>query len=285
VYATRASDDGVTTVEFGDGVAGSRPATGTENITAVYRKGMGSAGNVDAGTIILLPIRPLGVRAVTNPLPARGATDPEARDDIRRNAALTILTLDRIVSLQDYENFARAFAGVAKALATWSWIGRMRGVFVTVAGAKGADLPESSPTFINLLAAMRAAGDPKVPLRVKSYRNAFFRLAGTVAIEPDQTKDVVLAMVEAALRAAFSFEARDFGQPVALSEVLAAMQSVPGVLAVQVTQFFRTDDPDAGGLDRVLTASMPVSGSAGSPLSAELLTLDPRPLDLVGTST
>jgi predicted phage baseplate assembly protein len=284
VYVARTGDDGVTTVEFGDGIAGARPATGTENITAVYRKGMGSAGNVDAGKIMLLPVRPLGVRSVTNPLPASGATDPEQAGDIRRNAALNILTLDRIVSLQDYENFARAFAGVAKALATWSWIGRTRGVFVTVAGANGADLPPTGQTYVNLLAAMRKAGDPNVPLRVQTYRNAFFRLAATVTTDPAYAIDAVLTAVESTLRAAFSFDARDFGQPVALSEVLAAIQSVSGVRAAQVTQFFRTDDPNAGGLGSVLTAAVPLSGSAGEPLAAELLTLDPRPLDLVGVS-
>ena len=48
-----------------------------------------------------------------------------------------MLTLGRIVSLEDYEDFARAFAGIEKALATWMWSGEKRGVFVTVAGAKG----------------------------------------------------------------------------------------------------------------------------------------------------
>ncbi len=282
VYVARTGDDGQTTVAFGDGVAGARPPTGTENIQAIYRKGMGSAGNVDAGKIVLLPVRPLGVRGVGNPLPASGATDPEQAADIRRNAALTILTLDRIVSLQDYEDFARAFAGVAKALASWSWTGRMRGVFVTVAGANGAALPSDGQIFANLLAAMRKAGDPNVPLRVQSFRNAFFRLAATVTIEPALSNDLVLGLVERTLRAAFAFDARDFGQPVALSEVLAVMQSVPGVRAVQVTQFFRTDDPNGGGLANILIASVPVSGSAGEPLAAELLTLDQRPLDLIG---
>ena len=157
VFVTQTGDDGSTTVEFGDGVTGARPATGSENITAIYRKGMGAAGNVDAGKITLLPVRPLGVRGVINPLPASGATDPEQRDDIRRNAALTILTLDRIVSLQDYEDFARAFAGIAKALATWSWIGQTRGVFVTVAGPTAPQLADTGQTYINLLAAMRKA--------------------------------------------------------------------------------------------------------------------------------
>lgn len=285
VYTTRITDDGRTLVTFGDGATGARPASGQENVTAVYRVGMGAIGDVGAARLTLLTTRPPGVRGVTNPLPAAGAAGPESLEDIRRNAALTMLTLDRIVSLQDYEDFARAFAGVAKALATWSWVGSRRGVFVTVGGVDGAALPPGSRTYANLLAAMGKAGDPQVALRVQTYRDAFFRLAATVTVEPEQEIAPVLAAVEAVLRARFSYAARSFGQPVALSEVLAAAQPTPGVRAVQVTGFFRTDDEDAddgGGIADVLLASRPQPGADGVPLAAELLMLDPRPLDLVG---
>ena len=81
---------------------------------------------------------------LTNQLIARGnvAADPESRDDARHNAPLTVLALDRIVSLQDYEDFAGAFSGIGKALATWTWDGERRAVFVTVAGPgpAGSDL-------------------------------------------------------------------------------------------------------------------------------------------------
>ena len=89
---------------------------------------------VQAGQLSLLMKRPLGVLAVTNPQDAQGGEDRESLDNGRANAPLTILTLDRIVSLEDYQNFAQAFAGIAKALATWTWNGQVRGVFVTVAG-------------------------------------------------------------------------------------------------------------------------------------------------------
>ena len=284
IFVTRTSDDGATTVEFGNGQAGARPPTGVENIVAVYRKGAGAAGNVEANRLSLLTARPPGVRSVTNPLSAKGATDPESRDDIRRNAALTMLTLDRIVSLQDYEDFARAFAGVAKASATWTWSGQTRGVFVTVAGAGGAELAEQDQTYINLLAAMRKAGDPHVSLRVQTYRKAYFRIAATVMVDPDARKEDVLAAVEQKLRTAFSFDARAFGQPAALSEVMAAIQSVAGVRAVDVDKFFRIDDPNGEGISRILIAAAPEAGTEDQPLAAELLTLDSRPVELVGAN-
>jgi hypothetical protein len=92
--------------------------------------------------------------------------------------------------------------------------------------------------------------------------------------------------VEQALRASFSFDARAFGQPVMLSEVMAAMQAVPGVLAVDLTRLRRIDN----GFRRrelllfsdALSAAAPSMEDDGTLLAAELLTLDPRPVQLTG---
>jgi len=300
VFVTHTADDGTTTVLFGDGVNGARPATGVENISAIYRKGIGAVGNVDAGQLSLLTTRPLGVRSVANPLAAGGGTDPELIDSIRRNAPLTILTMDRIVSLQDYEDFSHAFAGVAKAMAVpWTWSGHARGVFLTIAGPGGADIERDSVTYANLLAAIQNAGAPHVPLQVQSYRKAYFELAATITVKPDFQTDSVVAAVEQALSLQFSFDARAFGQPVMLSEVMAVMQAVPGVLAVDIDRLSRIGNLSGNidGLSRSddllrfellppasLSAAVPEMLSDGTLLAAELLTLDPRPVDLRGVS-
>jgi predicted phage baseplate assembly protein len=283
VYVTHTSEQGQTTVEFGDGLNGTRTPTGFDNIRATYRKGMGAAGNVDADQLSLLLTRPPGVRSVTNPLPASGGTDPEPGDGIRRNAPVTILTMGRIVSLRDYEDFARAFAGVGKALASpWIWSGHARGVFLTVAGPEGADLPADGRTYANLLAAIQKAGGSHVPVRMQSYRKAFFRLAGTVTVASDAQPDLVVAAVKAALRSSFSFEARAFGRPVNLSDVVAVMQAVPGVVAVDIDELRRTDGIGGDGLVQPLPAALPQIDDTGSLLAAELLILDPRPVALRG---
>lgn len=278
VFVTRMGEDGKTTVQFGDGKAGARPATGAGNIRATYRKGIGKGGNVKPGQLSLLLTRPLGVKEVTNPLAASGGDDPEQLEQARTNAPLTVLTLGRIVSLQDYQDFARSFAGVAKALATWTWDGQTRGIFVTIAGPDGAAIEEDSATYKNLLAAMKDAGDPYVPLRVQSFRLALFTLNADVKIDPDYQPPLVLAEVDNKLRAAFSFEAREFGQPVALSQVLAVMHSVPGVMAVDGNALYRVGDPAV--LNARLAAAFPRAGADGSVEAAELLMLDPRPVAL-----
>jgi hypothetical protein len=276
LFVTRNSDDGQTTVTFGDGQTGARLPTGVANIRAAYRKGIGLAGNVQAGQLSLLMTRPLGVSSVTNPVAASGGADPEPLEQARLNLPLGILTLGRIVSLGDYEDFARAFAGIGKALATWTWMGQTRGILLTVAGPEGAAVTSDTLTYQQLLSAIETAGDPNVPLRLVTFQPALFRIAGSLKIDPDYQSDLVTSQVDQALQNAFSFDARSFGQAVALSEVYSVILSVAGVLAADVSALYRAEDNPA--LNPTLVAAFPQPGSNGSITAAELLTLDPRPL-------
>ncbi len=274
IYVTRTSDDGKTTVIFGDGVTGARLPTGQENVVAAYRKGSGLAGLLKAEQLSQLMTRPLGLKGATNPLAPAGAAAAEEIDSARANAPLTVLTLGRIVSLRDYEDFARAFAGVGKALATWTWSGEQRGVFVTVAGADGAAIPEGTPLSKNLLAAMRAAGDTNVPVSLASYVQKFFRLKAKIKVHADYEAAPVLAEAERLLRERFSFAARRFGQAVTLGEVVAVLQSAAGVVAVDVDELYR--EGQAPQLLSHLPAAAPMPGATET-FGAELLTLDPAP--------
>lgn len=279
VYITRLDDEGRTTVIFGDGRTGARLPTGDANVTAKYRKGIGVAGQVKADQLSQLMSRPLGVKGVTNPLNASGAQDAEKIEEARRNAPLAILTLGRIVSLQDYEDFARAFLGVGKAKATWTWNGENRGVFLTIMGVQGASLPETGNTFVNLVNSLRANGDATVPLTVKSTTPRYFRLAANIKVDPKYAPDKVLAQVEESVRKEFSFDAREFGRPVTSSEVLEAIHAVRGVVAVQLTALYRLIGDDPGSLHERLPAAVPRAGTE-TVEPAELLILDAAPVSL-----
>ena len=278
IYTTRIDDDAVTTVQFGDGRTGARLPTGQENVSASYRKGIGREGLVKADQISLLMTRPLGVKGVTNPLAPSGAQDPQTLADARGNAPVTVLTLGRIVSLQDYEDFARAFSGIAKALATWTRSRHARGVFITVAGSLGDEVPDASSLHENLVSAMRKAGDPRVPVEVKSYRKVLFKVAAKIKVDPAYLPARVLDAVKSALSSSFSFDARSFGQPVTLSEVVSVIQNVKGVVYVDVDKLHRGDKPATP--ETYLPASAPQPGDiASQAAAAELLIIDPASLN------
>ena len=287
VFTLRRDESGKTSVEFGDGIYGSRLPTGQENVRAIYRKGLGKGGNVDSGKLSLPMKVPLGVKGVKNPLAASDGADPEDLESARTNAPLDMFTLGRLVTLQDYEDFSRAFAGIGKAKATWTWNGQVRGVFVTVAGQGGDDVPSDGVLYKNLLAAMRRAGDPSISIDLRSYRKAFFRIAASVKIDPDYQVDLVLSQVRRSVLSKFSFSARSFGQDVYLSEVMAAVQSVPGVIAVEVSKLYKITAKIISGngeLETWIPASAPKSGDKHELASAaELLIIDPnQPFDSLG---
>lgn len=277
IYITRQDDEGRTTIRFGDGITGARLPTGQNNVRAEYRKGTGLGGLVRAGQLSLLMSRPLGLKGVVNPEAAEGAEDPESRDDARTNAPLTVLTMERAVSLQDYEDFARTFSGVAKAQAVWVWDGRKRSIFLTVAGPDGEVLTEDGSVITKLKESLRTYGDPFVAFTVKPYRQAWFEIDGTVTIDPDHVSNVVMDAISVDLGQRYAFEARAFGQPVALSEVIAAIQAVPGVVAVDLDRFARTDHM-LPAIQPRLIADRPAMGADGVVPAAELLLLDPGSL-------
>lgn len=285
IYVAETDAQGNTSVRFGDGVTGARPPTGRDNITAVYRKGIGRGGQVGVDKLALLLQRPLGVQSVTNPLPASGAEDPDGVDAARSAAPLTVVTLGRIVALDDYAAFARDFAGIAQAHAEWTWSTDRRGVIVSVAGVDGDEV--DAPSRAKLLQAMLGSVPsvalpgvaqplPLTPIDVQSYRPVAFHLRARVKTDPDFLPDDVLARVEARLRSAFSFDARRFGQSVVRSEVIAQIQAVQGVVGVDL------DALHTGGestLEEFLRAEVPKPGvDAELALSAQLLTLSSDPM-------
>jgi hypothetical protein len=142
---------------------------------------------------------------------------------------------------------------------------------------KGAAVAKESDLYKNLLSALGQFGDPYVSLLVESYEPRFFRLAATLQIATEYLPEKVRSEVEGLLRERFSFEARNFGQPVHQSEVIGLIQSVRGVLSVIVREFYRSDLPVS--IEPRLPAALP-QFSGGKACAAELLTLDPRPLQL-----
>jgi len=248
-YTARADADLVTTVHFGDGHNGARVPTGLDNIEARYRSQIGAPGNVGAGRISVLATTPEGARAVVNPVPATGGADPESRDQARAYAPLTITALDRLVSVRDYEDFARTFAGIGKALAVRSSDPR-RGVHVTVAGADDAPLTAQTDTFVNLRRALHALGDPGLPVQLEIRELLLLVVDAAIGVLPDYRFDLVEPKVRAALFSGFGFANRELGQDVYSSEVISAIQAVEGVAYVDLNKLGVTsaDPTGIGGL-------------------------------------
>ncbi|MCI0698640.1 putative baseplate assembly protein [candidate division KSB1 bacterium] len=231
---TKTDNDTITSVKFGNGEHGARLPTGVENISALYRIGIGEAGNVAAKQISLLAIKPLGVKEVINPMPATGGADREVLDQARRNAPIHLRALDRTVSVQDYADFARAFTGIGKAEAVRMSDGRRELVHLTIAGANDIPIDKTSDLYRNLLRSLHLFGDPNQPLQVDLRELKLIILSAGVKLHPDFEWEFVEPVIRSTLLDAFGFERRAMGKDVLLSEVISTMQAVDGVDYVDV---------------------------------------------------
>ena len=177
-----------------------------ENVKAAYRNGIGSGGNVAAAKISLLATRPLGVKSVINPLPGSGGADRDTRDQARRNVPIATAALDRLVSVQDYADFARAFAGIGKASAAHISDGKHEVVFVTITGTEDIPIGDDSNLKKSLVQAFQQLGDPYIPLEVADRELMVLVISAKLKVLPDYLFESVAPQVRARLLDQFSFD-------------------------------------------------------------------------------
>jgi predicted phage baseplate assembly protein len=228
-FITRTDNSGKTSVIFGDGQYGARVPTGVENVKAVYRTGIGKPGNVKARQISLLATKPLGVKGVINPIQASGGADRESRDQARRNAPLVTMALDRLVSVQDYADFARTFAGIGKASAKMLPSGDRQVLHLTIAGLDDIPIEKTSELFQHFIQALQQYGDPYQPVQVDIREKLLIAISAEVRILPDYKWEFIEPQIRKSLIETFGFDRRELGQNVYLSEVISVIQRVPGV--------------------------------------------------------
>lgn len=292
VYEVRLSNDGKAHVRFGDGHTGRRLPTGALNVKADYRSGIGLGGEVPAEAISQLKTRPLGVRAVVNPSPATGASDPETLESARETAPGTVKTLGRIVSLTDYADFARSFAGIGKAQARELWSGQNKVIHVSVAPEADAELSATDPLITNLTEAMNKARDPSRPLILQPCSRRFFALTARITPDTAYRSEDVLLWARQQIEALFGYTARQLAQSVSAAEIIAALHQVTGVVAVDLDALELLLDGSTTGTVAVplssVLPSLPATGpgqrSQGANFApAQLLTVLPSAITLMIT--
>src|SRR6185369_9147804 len=181
--------------------------------------------NVKARQISAPVTRPLGVKGVINLLRATGGADREDRDQARRNAPTTVMALDRLVSVQDYEDLARTYAGVARASAVRLTDGRRQIVHLTIAGADDIPIAPTSDLFINLRQALHQFGDPYQNIQVAVRKLKFLLVSAKVRLLPDYQWEFVEPAIRAALLKHFGFAQRELAQDALASEALSVIQA------------------------------------------------------------
>ena len=258
---------GRTVLWFGDGVRGAALPPGRNNVTASYRVGGGSAGNVPAGSLVAMRKRVAGIRHVTNPLPATGGVDPETTEALRRRAPLRLRHFDRIVTLADYAGFAEDFAGIARAHAMLGTAADgMREVWLTLLGVEaGAATNGIGEALRRAIIAARA---DNIRLRLLEARAVPF----TAKIVAGSTGRIAAPLLRHQLHShlltRFGAGQRAIGAGVTASELIDAARECPGVADVTLSGLHRID---GGNTDQLHAA--PPHRAAGRIVAGEVLVL------------
>ncbi len=237
VYLVRHQDDGTATITFGDGRHGARLPTGVENVHARYRVGVGASGEAAPNQISLPTRRPSGIMAVRNPAASQGAAEPDEVERARLNAPQRIQTLDRVVSVADFEDFARGYTGVGQACADLVWDGRAETVVLSVMDAAGR--PGSATLLEGLRGALDGACEFRAPHVVLAGEavDAMARLS--LSVDPHYQPGTVVGEVEAGLLQRFGM--LEPGIPMISSSLLVVAAETPGVISATMPVLSRAD--------------------------------------------
>ncbi|WP_157112084.1 baseplate J/gp47 family protein [Nocardia beijingensis] len=230
VYAVRMAPDGTATIQFGDGVTGSRLPSGVANVVAGYRFGAGAAKPPPGA--IRQAARAVRDLTRVSSLPPYGGADAESADDIRHTAPDAMLSLGRAVSAADYLALARSFSGVVNASVAQRW--DTSRLCMTIDVAIVADSGDPSPDLATYL---RDRSVPGVPVTVSLATPVVVpQFDVSIAVKNGFVVEKVLAGVTTALlgkvTGLLAPSRLTIGGPVFHSHVVAAAHSVAGVAGV-----------------------------------------------------
>jgi hypothetical protein len=254
-FVAEIEEDGAATLRFGDDEHGMRPVPQT-TFDATYRVGNGARGNVGAAAIAHIISHEPAITAVRNPMPARGGVEPESMEHVRQSAPFAFRTQERAVTPADYAAASERQPQVQRAAATFRWTGSWRTVFVTADRIGGLPVDDDFERAMSgRLERFRMAGHD---LEIDGPRFVSLEVEMTVCVKPDYFRGSVKQALLTVLsnpalagggRGAFHPDNFTFGQPVFLSALYRAAQSIAGVASVEITKFQRQGQSSTSALD------------------------------------
>jgi hypothetical protein len=246
IYIVREDTDGESWVQFGDGKTGARLPSGIKNVVARYRTGNGAYGALREGTNAQAGGRLDRLQKIRLPGVISGGAQPEAGDKARVAAPGKVQSLDRLVSLRDFETETLAIPGVVRASAAWDLVDNVPAVVITVLMETGRDAEIMQVRQI-LAAYNRCRGPQRFPIVVYEGHVQYLYLDASLACDPALREALVLQAVKQALGVhgeaghgtdgeggLLAVNRRQFGEKEYASRIAGTIQNVAGVLWARV---------------------------------------------------
>ena len=235
-FVVEMDNNAVAALRFGDGRLFGQAPSPNMDLAVEYRIGNGSAGNVGAEAIYHYVADLDGIEEVRNPLPAAGGVNPETLEEVRQYAPQDFRRQERAVTPADYAEVTERHPDVQRARATRRWTGSWYTMFITVDRRAGRSVDAAFEKEIRVwLERFRLAGQD---VEIDAPRFVSLDIIMTVCVASGYfAADVKQALLEVfskrdlagSQRGFFHPDNFTFGQPVYLSQVIAAAIGVAGV--------------------------------------------------------
>jgi hypothetical protein len=243
IYIVREDADGNSYVQFGNGDTGARLPSGIKNVTCRQHSGIGAFGPARPGASPSTGQQLDGLDKIRLPGEASGGTQPESLDNAREAAPGRIQSLDRLVSLRDYETEALALAGVTAVSAAWGLVNNIPSVTLRVLLESGRET-EFAQVEDKIAQAQICRGPNRFPVIVQQAKPRYVFVDLTYAGNPA----IPTADLEAAIRSSlglvgddataraglFGLYRRRLGEKEYATRIEGTVQNVPGVLWCRV---------------------------------------------------
>ena len=229
---------------FGNGRQGEIPENG-ERISITYRVGGGIAGNVAPNTI--LNVRDIAADSdgntiavkITNEDWASGGSEPESIESIKLWAPRYFETQNRCVTQQDYETFAMKYNGIAKARAVVrerTGEANIIRFYVLTYGQTANSVALPNQTLKNnLLVFLNKYKMLTDWLEIENGSWKRVNFSGNIFISNGFKFDEVLSNINTAINSLLNIDIREMGEPLRISDVYHALDSIEGVEYSELT--------------------------------------------------
>jgi len=245
IFVAEVEADGSTRLRFGDGRRGRRPEAG-EHFEARYRVGTGAAGNIGADALAHVATDRSEIASVSNPLPAAGSRRRETIAEVRKRAPVAFHTLERAVTLADYEALLMARDDVQRAQARKRWIGSWPAIFLTVDRVGGG--PVDAAWRAELVAYIEPFRMMGHDLAVDAPIYVPLEIELRICVAPDHFAETVRRAVADAFSPGLGEDGRPgffhpdnvtFGSEIFLSRLYERALAIDGVQDLTISRFRR----------------------------------------------
>ena len=220
-------------VLFGSGYSGMIPPVFDNGISANYRIGGGSVGNVSLESITEMPSKPAVIIDTMNVEQVQVGSDKETIEEARIHAPLSLKTLWRAVTLEDYENlliqeYPYDVANI-KAIAEED---RYTISIYVLTKNQQTDLPEElKEKFLNFLDERKEIG-----YNLQMYPPTYSDVTLTLNVTTNKAykNEIVKDMVTAYINNKFAKGNMNFGEKLYISHLTRDLMTLQGVYDVEI---------------------------------------------------